>query len=338
MNPLVSIITPTYNHEKYIADCIKSVLCQTYENWEMIIVDDGSTDNTYSIALSYANSDSRIHVVNQKNVGIYRLNETYNFALAKSQGKYIGILEGDDVWLPEKLELQVAALEKDESIVLSWGQTYAAKEDLSDNYCIHPLKPLDKGIFNNTPVGKAVSQLIFVNFMHAPSILVRKTSLEKVGGFVQNHGLPLVDLPTWMQLSFLGTFNYIERPIAKWRMSPTQVTRNYSTEILEGAYSLSLEVFEQNKDLLKNMGVTLSQIRLYFHKKLIMYYSQSGRFKMLNKNFAGAKKDYLKSIFKFGLHEPIWKLRSVVGYLFALFNKDIEGFANKWGKLTNKSK
>jgi len=121
MQPLVSIITPTYNHKNYIADCIKSAQNQTYTNWEMIIVDDGSTDETLSVAKSFAEKDERIQVYTQKNVGIFRLSETYNFALAKSKGKYIGILEGDDVWLPEKLALQVPTLEDDDTAVLSWG-------------------------------------------------------------------------------------------------------------------------------------------------------------------------------------------------------------------------
>ena len=106
-SPLVSIITPTYNHEKYIGECIRSVQSQTYSNWEMLIVDDGSTDNTFSIASELAAGDSRIHVYTQKNIGIFRLCETYNFALSESKGKYIAVLEGDDVWLPEKLSVQV---------------------------------------------------------------------------------------------------------------------------------------------------------------------------------------------------------------------------------------
>ena len=116
--PLVSIITPTYNHEKYIGDCIRSAQDQTYTNWEMIIVDDGSTDNTFTIAQIAAASDDRIKVFTQKNVGIFRLGETYNFAFAQSKGEYIAVLEGDDVWLPEKLQWQVETMETNKNAVL----------------------------------------------------------------------------------------------------------------------------------------------------------------------------------------------------------------------------
>lgn len=88
---LISIITPTYNHEKYISDCILSVQQQTYSNWEMIIVDDGSTDNTFQVANEIAKIDNRIRLYTQKNIGVFRLGETYNFALSKAEGKYIAI-------------------------------------------------------------------------------------------------------------------------------------------------------------------------------------------------------------------------------------------------------
>jgi len=99
--PLVSVISPTYNHGRYITDCIESVQNQTYTNWEMIIVDDGSSDNTLETAKALAQQDNRIKVFTQENIGIFRLGETYNFALSKASGKYTAILECDDIWLPK---------------------------------------------------------------------------------------------------------------------------------------------------------------------------------------------------------------------------------------------
>ena len=84
--PLVSIVSPTYNHATYIADCIESVLKQTYSNWEMIIIDDGSTDGTFAVAQEYTKKDNRIQAYTQKNIGIFRLGESYNFALSKCKG------------------------------------------------------------------------------------------------------------------------------------------------------------------------------------------------------------------------------------------------------------
>ena len=75
---------------------------QTYRNWEMVIVDDGSTDDTVRIARQYAKEDERIRVFPRENVGIFRLAETYNFGVARSSGEFVAVLEGDDVWEANK--------------------------------------------------------------------------------------------------------------------------------------------------------------------------------------------------------------------------------------------
>ncbi|MDR1913036.1 MAG: glycosyltransferase [Clostridiales bacterium] len=102
---LVSVITPMYNAELYISDTIKSVLSQSYENWEMIIVDDCSTDNSLRIVLDFADKDDRIHIVRKrKRAGVA---ETRNTALDIAKGRYIALLDADDCWLPNKLERQL---------------------------------------------------------------------------------------------------------------------------------------------------------------------------------------------------------------------------------------
>lgn len=100
---LVSIITPSYNTGAYIAETIKSVLAQTYTNWEMIIVDDCSTDNTDEVVTRF--SDSRIkYLKNKRNSGAAI---SRNYALREAKGKWIAFLDSDDLWLPEKLEKQI---------------------------------------------------------------------------------------------------------------------------------------------------------------------------------------------------------------------------------------
>lgn len=104
MNNLVSIIMPAYNADKYIAESIQSVLNQTYPFWELIIVDDCSTDNTEDVIKCF--TDTRIrYLKNKKNSGAA---VSRNYALREAKGKWIAFLDGDDVWLPEKLERQLA--------------------------------------------------------------------------------------------------------------------------------------------------------------------------------------------------------------------------------------
>jgi len=110
MNELVSIITPCYNSEDYLDDCITSVLAQTYKNWEMLIVDDNSSDNSSILINSYSKKDERIKPLYlNDNIGAAMAR---NKAISKAKGKYLAFLDSDDIWLPEKLELQINFMKK----------------------------------------------------------------------------------------------------------------------------------------------------------------------------------------------------------------------------------
>lgn len=105
MAELISIITTVYNSEKYIAETIESVLAQTYSDWEMIIVDDCSTDKSREIIRKFAEKDSRIHLIEFKeNSGTGRAR---NIALQNANGRFVAFLDSDDIWVPEKLEKQI---------------------------------------------------------------------------------------------------------------------------------------------------------------------------------------------------------------------------------------
>ncbi|AJI54003.1 glycosyltransferase family 2 protein [Francisella philomiragia] len=109
MNSLVSIITPSYNSEKYISNTIESVITQTYQNWEMIIVDDCSTDSSCDIAEKYTQKDTRIKLIKlNKNSGPAKAR---NRAIKEAKGRYISFLDSDDVWYSHKLEQQVQFME-----------------------------------------------------------------------------------------------------------------------------------------------------------------------------------------------------------------------------------
>jgi glycosyltransferase involved in cell wall biosynthesis len=107
MAGLVSIIMPSYNTAKYISDSIESIRAQTYTNWELIVVDDCSTDNSIEVIRAF--NDSRIILLqNQKNSGAAI---SRNYALREAKGKWIAFLDSDDIWVPEKLEKQIKFME-----------------------------------------------------------------------------------------------------------------------------------------------------------------------------------------------------------------------------------
>ena len=110
MNELVSIITPCYNSEKFIEECITSVLNQSYRNWEMLIVDDNSSDNSSVLIKSYSKQDDRIKpIFLNDNLGSAMAR---NKAISVAKGKYIAFLDSDDIWLPKKLEIQIHFMKK----------------------------------------------------------------------------------------------------------------------------------------------------------------------------------------------------------------------------------
>ena len=126
MNELVSIITPSYNSEKYIVETIESVIHQTYKNWELIIVDDCSSDATATIVKNFVDEDSRIHFLQlSKNSGAGIARQT---ALNHANGKYIAFLDADDIWKPEKLEKQVGFLKR-ENLVFTFSFYECIDED-----------------------------------------------------------------------------------------------------------------------------------------------------------------------------------------------------------------
>ena len=115
---MVSIIMPVYNSEKYVSDAIESVCNQSYKNWELLIVNDGSTDQSSKIADDYAKKDSRIKVFHRNNEGV---SMARNYALDKCNGNYITFIDSDDVYHPERLKkmMQIFVQNPDCDIVFS---------------------------------------------------------------------------------------------------------------------------------------------------------------------------------------------------------------------------
>jgi glycosyltransferase involved in cell wall biosynthesis len=333
-SPIVSILSPTYNHEKFIAHCIRSVQGQTFNSWEMIILDDGSTDSTMRIAEEFARNDKRIQTLTQVNVGVFRLAETYNKGLQIAKGKYIAILEGDDVWVSDKLERQVEILEKDPGVILAWGQSELINEDGTEIYYISPKTDnIPAKYFNNTPPGSIIELALFNAWLPALTLLIRKDVLSGIGGFLQSHGMPLVDFPTILTLSLQGKFYFENRVLGSWRIYATQTTKKHTVEIYRGMKefleSHLISVFPDNPQ-------AINRIIDYYRKLCLIAYARSGRYKLIRKEFKSARTDYLKAITYPVNGKMIWRLRAAVGYGLSLFHLDVEWLARLIGKQTYK--
>ena len=151
MNELVSIITPCYNSEKFLDECISSVLNQTYQNWEMLIVDDNSSDNSSILINSYSKKDERIkpHYLND-NIGAAMAR---NKAISKAKGKYLAFLDSDDVWLPKKLEVQTNFMKKNNCSFVFSSYSVISDDEKSKYTISVPEKITYKRYLKNTIIG-----------------------------------------------------------------------------------------------------------------------------------------------------------------------------------------
>jgi len=247
--PLISIITPTYNHERFIKHCIESVLSQTYKNWEMIIVDDGSTDNTVSIIEEY--KDERIHLIKQKHRGIWKLGKTYNRALRFSDGELIAILEGDDFWPQYKLEIQQKGF-KNKDVVLTWGKAYL----YYDGQILGVIpRRIDLSKMNSGTY--YLQRLLLKNYLPAVTVMVKREALDSIGGFRQRLGAPYIDYTTWLELSLIGEFRFVNKVLGYWRKHSKQTTNVKKLELVRASKKVSLDFIEKNYHKLKNMGINV---------------------------------------------------------------------------------
>ena len=183
---LVSIITIFLNGEPFIEDAIKSVLVQTYENWELLLVDDGSTDKSTEIAQRYAEKyPEKIRYLEHDGHQNRGMSASRNLGITRAQGTYIGFLDCDDLWMPKKLEQQVAIMETYPEIALVGGRTKwwyswtGNEEDKNRDF----LQKFDLPL--NTIIEPPDLLLLFLQDEWASlcDILVRRSSVESVGGY-----------------------------------------------------------------------------------------------------------------------------------------------------------
>lgn len=201
MNKLVSIITPAYNASKYIHECVSSVFAQSYTNWEMIIVDDFSTDNTKDIIRRLSEKDQRIkYIFLKNNVGV---SEARNYAIKKAKGKFIAFLDSDDIWMSSKLEKQILFMQE-HHIAFSFTGYQIISEDGQKmrNVIKAPKKMTYSSYLKNTIIG----------------CLTVVIDVEKTGELLMPKLRVSEDMALWLQLLKNGFFAYgLNDILAKYR-------------------------------------------------------------------------------------------------------------------------
>ena len=261
--PKVSVIIPTYNRAHIISRAIQSVLDQTYQDLEIIIVDDGSTDNTESVVKSF--NDKRIiyNKSDNKNKGVA---SARNIGVKLSRAEYIAFQDSDDVWYPYKLEKIMKVIEDQGNIdfIYSYGRIIKNEKIIGDG-------GKNPGM-NNLSKRELIISLFYGNFIPTQGVVVKKDKIINVGGF--DESFPSAsDHELWIRLIPICNFYYMDEPLFDIYFSEESITINVNMRIRS-----QVRLFNKNKLILKKQ--INSRVRYYFIKQ-----------KNLSKIFYGAAWD-----------------------------------------------
>jgi glycosyltransferase involved in cell wall biosynthesis len=218
-NPTVSVIIPTYNQGQFIDKAIESVLKQSYQDFEIIVINDGSTDNTEEIVRGF--KDKRVKYIKKykksRGVSVAR-----NVGIKMARGKYIALLDSDDEWLPEKLGKQVKVFKSEfpeVGVVCSWSYNIDEKGNYISKRCL-PKKD-----------GYIYEDLLSTNPISVPTVLIKKECFNRVGLFDDLLNAQ-EDWDMWIRIAKYYRFALIKVPLVKYRLHPNQISKNLEVKII----------------------------------------------------------------------------------------------------------
>lgn len=245
----VSIITPTFNSERFIAETILSVQAQTYKDWEMIIVDDCSTDRTAEIVASFQEKDSRIkYLYNSTNKGSAF---SRNIAIQKAKGKWIAFLDSDDLWHPEKLEKQIEFMTRND---IHFSYT---------NYCEIDESSKEIGVLISGP------EVITNKLMRAycwPGCLTVMYDAEFLG-LMQTAEIKInEEYALWIKISSVANCHLLDENLAKYRRHNNSLTDKSYLELTKWHY-IMFRVAE-GKNIIASLLLTLGNLIFGTYKKI----------------------------------------------------------------------
>jgi len=290
---MISVIIPAYNSDRYISSAIKSVLEQTYQDLEIIIIDDGSTDDTRKVIESF--NDQRISYIYQENSGVATAR---NNGLKKSGGEYVAFLDADDCWLPEKLHMQYDKICSRNDIFM----VYSAFEMLYED---HDRTKVYKYNHNENSFTKKLLIDPFKSIPFPSTVLIKKSSIDKVGYFNPEF-LTGEDWDLWLRLTKTGKSAYIDRILVKKLTHSESITNSLDLEET-GKYHFKLlnNFFNNNPHYnnLKNQAFSM------------IYYDVACRYYDRN-NCKPTKKLYINLLKSFIEYPPLYLTKAKFKFAF----------------------
>jgi glycosyltransferase involved in cell wall biosynthesis len=212
---MVSVVVTCYNYGKYLANCLNSVLSQTYTDYEIIVVDDGSTDNTAEVIKVFLTLPNFKYIF-QGNAGQAHAK---NVGIENSSGEFVAFLDADDAWAPTKIEKQMRCFEDPAVGVVFCRANYLDAEGRMIDYEM-------TGDYLQPRRGRVTDWLIFDNFVQFSSSVVRAECLERFHGFDESIKMG-IDWDLWLGISIRYSFDYVSEPLFYYRMGHAgQMSKN----------------------------------------------------------------------------------------------------------------
>jgi len=288
--PLVSVVTATYNMGHYLPQAVNSVLAQTYPNVEVVIVDDGSTDDTPAVCAQFA-GNPRVQVHRKQNGGQA---SAKNKGVELARGEFVGFLDADDLWKPDKLERQMPLFEGRPNV----GVVYSDYEMMDGEG-----RPLPK---NPTHMhrGRVSGNLLIENFVSFPSAIVRRECLRKHGAFDAVWGMG-IDYDLWLRLSAHYDFDFVPEPTIRYRVWAGQMSTNYRKRF-QSAIGIMQRFLDNHPQLVPALVVNEAWAHTYVGRGDSVLWNEGDR--------GGALRDYFRALGYRGTYWPAWRaiLRSLV--------------------------
>jgi alpha-1,3-rhamnosyltransferase len=267
--PLVSVVVPCYNHEKYVKETIESIINQTYKNIELIVIDDGSKDNSVSVIQELADKYG-FTFIHRPNKG---LSATLNEGIKLSKGKYFSAIASDDILMLEKIEKQVEFMESNPEYGMCYGKIVYFEDSIKNT----------SEYSNSNKQGWVFDDLLnYGCFIPAPSTFMRKEVFESVGGFDKN--LWIEDWDMWLRISQKYQVGYIDEYLAYYRKHDT----NISSQSLK-MYKAEKQILEKYKDyenfdnVIKNKKIVwFSLLSRKYKKEAMKYFMHSIKYLLVD--------------------------------------------------------
>ncbi|MEW5746943.1 MAG: glycosyltransferase family 2 protein [Nitrospirota bacterium] len=294
----VSVIIPTYNRAHYLKKSVKSALRQTYGNLEVIVVDDGSTDNTRAVLQPYID-DRRIIYLYQNNAGSPA--KARNRGLRAASGDYIAFLDSDDVRMPESIERSVALLDASPEVGMVCADWLNFKRYHSVRRDRKPSWITKAGYIEKLPdefvrergedfliLGEDfIYELFNTNFVFTSSVVTRRALLDRVGWFDESLTIG-EDCDLWMRICEVAYLAFLTSPLVYRRVHRGSITSSLARNIMDD--TRVLEKFMSKRRPLQ------PYVKKRFHRRLENFYSRSGYFFFTRNNLAESRKRFMRAI------------------------------------------